>query len=52
MQLFSIGLHELELDGTETRDKFGREIQTYDNVNIMNNARVMTGFTYTVRVQA
>jgi len=49
MQLFSIGLHELELDGTETRDKFGREIQTYDNVNIMNNARVMTGFTYTAR---
>ncbi|KAL7463535.1 hypothetical protein ACHAXS_003891, partial [Conticribra weissflogii] len=51
MQLFSIGLHELELDGTETRDKFGREIQTYDNVNIMNNARVMTGFTYTVRAR-
>ena len=49
MQLFTVGLHELNLDGTDMRDKFGRVMKTYTNLDIMSNARVMTGFTFTGR---
>ena len=49
MQLYTIGLHELNPDGTETRDDFGRMTQTYNNFDIMSNARVFTGFTFTAR---
>lgn len=42
-------MHELNSDGTEARDEFGRHIQTYDNYDIMSNARVLTGFIYTAR---
>ena len=49
MQLFTIGLHQLEFDGSETRDEFGRMIQTYTNEDIMTNARIWTGFVYTAR---
>jgi cullin-associated NEDD8-dissociated protein 1 len=49
MQLFTIGLHELNTDGTETRDDFGRIIQTYSNLDILSNARVFSGFTFTAR---
>jgi cullin-associated NEDD8-dissociated protein 1 len=48
-KLFTIGMHELNYDGTEARDEFGRLIQTYDNYDIMTNARVLTGFIYTAR---
>ena len=48
-QLFTIGMHELNSDGTEARDEFNRPIQTYDNYDIMTNARVLTGFVYTAR---
>ena len=49
MQLFTVGLHELNLDGTNALDKFGRVIKTYTNLDILSNARVMTGFSYTGR---
>ena len=49
MQLYTVGLHELNQDGTETRDEFGRMIQTYTNEDILSNSRVMTGFTFTAR---
>ena len=49
MQLFTIGLKEIDLDGSETRDEFGRTIQTYTNEDIMTNARIWTGFVYTAR---
>lgn len=49
MQLFTIGLKEIELDGTETRDDFERMIQTYTNEDIMTNARIWTGFVYFAR---
>jgi hypothetical protein len=49
MQLFTIGLHELNLDGTNMLDSFGRVIKTYTNLDILSNARVMTGFSYTSR---
>ncbi len=49
MQLYTIGLHELNPDGTQLRDQFGRVTQTYTNLDIMSNARVMTGFSFTAR---
>ena len=42
-------MHELNPDGTETRDEHGRVIQTYTNLDILSNARVFTGFTFTAR---
>ena len=44
MQLFSIGLWELELDGTRKLDKKGNPIPTYTNNNIVSFSRAWTGF--------
>jgi hypothetical protein len=49
MQLFTIGLHELNPDGTKMLDEFGRVIKTYTNVDILSNARLLSGFTFTAR---
>jgi hypothetical protein len=49
MQLYTIGLHELNDDGTHKRDKYGRVIRTYNNEDILSNARVFTGWDYTAR---
>ena len=46
MQLFSIGLWELNLDGTRKLDAAGNPIPTYDNHTIASMARVMTGFSF------
>jgi len=46
MQLFSIGLVQLELDGTPVLDEQGRPIPTYDQSTIENLARVFTGWSY------
>ena len=46
MQLFSIGLWQLNRDGTRQVDGQGRFIPTYDNGDITELARVFTGFTY------
>jgi uncharacterized protein (DUF1800 family) len=46
MQLFSIGLWELNEDGTHRLDEHGREIPTYDNTDVMNFARVFTGLSF------
>lgn len=43
MQLFSIGLYELNLDGTRKLDDNGNFIPTYDNNDIKQFARVFTG---------
>lgn len=43
MQLFSIGLYELNNDGTPKRDNNGNRIPTYDNEDIKELARVFTG---------
>jgi len=43
MQLFSIGLHELNLDGTFKRNAGDELIPTYDNETIKQFARVFTG---------
>lgn len=49
MQLYTIGLHHLNDDGTEVYDTFGRPIQTYTNDDILSNSRIWSGFEYTAR---
>ena len=46
MQLFSIGLVQLEPDGTAKLDSDGQPVPTYDQATIENLARVFTGWTY------
>lgn len=46
MQLFSIGLWELNQDGTRRLDTNGLPIPTYDNADITEFARVFTGLSY------
>lgn len=46
MQLFSIGLHELNSDGTPKLDTQGQPIETYDNDDVMAMAKVFTGFSW------
>lgn len=44
MQLFTIGVHRLNMDGTRLLDERGLPIPTYDNSDIQNFARAWTGF--------
>lgn len=44
MQLFTIGLYELNTDGTRKTDSQGDFIQSYTNEDIMEYARAWTGF--------
>jgi len=44
MQLFSVGLYDLNMDGTYKLDTDGEPIQTYDNTDIQTFARAWTGF--------
>lgn len=46
LQLFSIGVYELNLDGTERKDANGNPIPTYNQTTVENFARVFTGWTY------
>ena len=43
MQLFSIGLYKLKIDGTKEKDANGNEIPAYTNENVAHFARVWTG---------
>jgi len=43
MQLFSIGLYELNIDGSRKKDTNGNDIPTYDNDDIKELAQVFTG---------
>lgn len=43
MQLFTIGLYELNLDGSRKQDSNGFDIPTYNNNDIKELARVFTG---------
>ncbi len=47
MQLFTIGLYELNRDGTLKLDADGRAIPTYDAEDVRNFARVFTGLGMT-----
>ena len=44
IQLFTIGLYQLNEDGTQVIDSSGKPLQTYTNDNIMEFSRVFTGF--------
>lgn len=46
MQLFSIGLYELNLDGTIKTNAQGHPIETYVQSDITNLARVFTGYDW------
>jgi len=46
MQLFTIGLFQLNPDGTLMLDSNGNPIPTYDQTTIQNFAKVYTGWTY------
>lgn len=45
MQLFSIGLIKLNMDGSPELDDGGREVLTYTNEEIEEYARAWTGFS-------
>lgn len=44
MQLFSIGLYELNNDGSHKKDALGKSIATYNNKTIREFAKIFTGF--------
>lgn len=46
MQLFSIGLYELNIDGTQKLDTQGDPISTYDNDDIAEFAKIFTGLSW------
>ncbi|CAH0995618.1 hypothetical protein EMA8858_01742 [Emticicia aquatica] len=46
MQLFSIGLYKLNIDGSEQKDVNGNSIPTYNNDDIANLAKVFTGLSW------
>jgi uncharacterized protein (DUF1800 family) len=46
MQLFTIGIYELNMDGTRKLDGFGQPIPTYTQATVKEVARALTGWTY------
>jgi len=46
MQLFSIGLVELNADGTPVLGASGQPVETYGNADVMAMARVFTGWSW------
>jgi len=49
MQLFTIGLVELNLDGSARRDPLGVPLKTYNSQDIISFARTWTGLDYNNR---
>lgn len=48
MQLFTIGLYQLNDDGSQKLDSTGKPIPTYSNTDVMGLAAVFTGFSWNV----
>ncbi len=48
MQLFTIGLYQLNSDGTQKLDATGQPIPTYSNLDVMGLAKVLTGFSWNI----
>jgi uncharacterized protein (DUF1800 family) len=46
LQLFAIGLYELNLDGTNKLDAGGKPIETYDQAAISSLAQMFTGYDF------
>ncbi|MBN7819976.1 DUF1800 domain-containing protein [Bowmanella yangjiangensis] len=51
LQLFSIGLEELNLDGSVKRDSKGNSIATYDQNTINEFARIFTGWSFSTNTE-
>jgi uncharacterized protein (DUF1800 family) len=48
MQLFTIGLYQLNDDGSVKLDKSGQPLPTFSNVDVKGLAKVFTGFSWNV----
>jgi uncharacterized protein (DUF1800 family) len=48
MQLLTIGLYQLNPDGTQKQDPTGQPIPTYSNNDVLGLAKVFTGFSWNV----
>ncbi len=48
MQLFTIGLYQLNNDGTRKLDGSGNPIPTYSNTDVQGLAKVFTGFSWQI----
>lgn len=48
MQLFTVGLYQLNDDGSKKLDASGNPIPTYSNLDVMGLAKVFTGFSWQV----
>jgi uncharacterized protein (DUF1800 family) len=46
MQLFTLGLTQLNLDGSPVLDTTGNPVPTYDQTVVTNMAKLVTGWTY------
>jgi uncharacterized protein (DUF1800 family) len=46
MQLFTIGLYELNSDGSVKTDSAGKKLETYDSDDVSQLARVFTGYDF------
>ena len=46
MQLFTLGIYQLNIDGTEKRDGNGNKLESYTQSDITNIARVFTGWDF------
>ena len=48
MQLFTVGLHQLNADGSAKTDGAGNKLDTYSAADVSNLARVFTGYDFDV----
>ncbi|MGD0047949.1 MAG: DUF1800 domain-containing protein [Bryobacteraceae bacterium] len=46
MQLFTLGLTQLRLDGSPALDANGNPVPTYDQAEVTSQAKMLTGWTY------
>jgi len=46
LQLFSLGVHQLNADGTKKRDSDGSPLPTYTQFEIIEYAKIFTGWNY------
>jgi uncharacterized protein (DUF1800 family) len=46
MQLFTLGLNQLNLDGSLVLDKNGNPVPTYDQAEVTSQAKMLTGWTF------
>jgi uncharacterized protein (DUF1800 family) len=51
MQLFTIGLDQLNIDGSPILDSIGQPVPTYDNIDIFEFSKIYTGLTWADRDQ-